>query len=416
MQARDGAEGKHTVVDFDFIDGNNPKEVRLPGVHIRWTRLNDAAKGKGIGVWIYRQLIDWADRQGLPVYSDFAISPEAQPIYGALARRGYNVEQINPHVKGSDGFIRNQKYQPIFRISRTGVEADYDAAPPPRDDYQIDGPTLRERQTRIDEQRARQEAYDKLKPVEQVLVDDPDLPIMTDYGQPMFSRGGPQKRQYRATQLFQDARAEAEAAREMRKGFEAAARCAARHGAGGAVRGVTGGAMYVGITGNAVMMGHALGLTAAIPIGITAAPILARSANPRRYAEGRLAAAEASLRDAEARYFREGNVRGERAGLDAPASYDTPQGEPLWDNVDTSRRAGDTAQFAAPETPWQASEAELQNPGLAPEPTTFSAPGGGTTPEGGRVPPAPPSLKPQARPTDYSQDIARLFDMPEDDQ
>lgn len=176
LQAGKGAEGGRTGIDFDYIDGSNPQETRLPGVYLRLTRINDGAKNTGAGLWLYRQLIDWADRRGVPVFSDFSISADAQHIYPALERRGYRVEQIKPAAKDpEDGSLVNVNFEPIFRVSRTGLEEAFDAAPFPRDDYQIDGPTLRERQAAVDEARKRQKAYDELDPVEQALRDEPDM-------------------------------------------------------------------------------------------------------------------------------------------------------------------------------------------------------------------------------------------------
>lgn len=60
------------------IDGYDSQDPRLPGVYIRYTSVHRDAKGTGIGTWLYRQLIDWADEQGLPVYSDASVSAAAR--------------------------------------------------------------------------------------------------------------------------------------------------------------------------------------------------------------------------------------------------------------------------------------------------------------------------------------------------
>lgn len=152
-------QGGPTTIYFDLVDGSNPKDTRLPGVHLRFSRVNDALKGQGAAVWFYRQIIDWAGRRGLPTYSDFSVSPEAQSIYKALERRGYRVEQINRYVPDSDGAMVNRNFLPIFRVSETGAESRYDAAPLPREDYQIGSPQgLRDRIAEGDARAAESEA------------------------------------------------------------------------------------------------------------------------------------------------------------------------------------------------------------------------------------------------------------------
>jgi DNA-directed RNA polymerase specialized sigma24 family protein len=424
LQAGKGAEGGRTGIDFDLIDGSNPKETRLPGVYLRLTRINDGAKNTGAGVWLYRQLIDWADRQGLPVYSDFSISPDAQRVYPSLERRGYSVEQINAAARDpDDGSLVNVNFQPIFRISRTGIEEAYSAAPPPREDYRVDGPTLRERQQELEARLKAEEEYHNLSAAEKAERDDPDAS--------MYS-GGWRRRGMTMREMMEQARAEAESAKEMRKGSEAAARCAARHGIQQASRAsiITAGVIAESTPG--AMLGQVLGLSLAVPLGVTLAPVLSRAANPRRYAEGRLAAAAQSLAEAEARRGRMGAEMGARAGLDAPTTYNDMQGEPLWDNVDTSRRAGDQVPPADNSIPMQSQSNANQyhNPersgvasGLVPSPmadqtpTTFQAPGGtALTPDlKVSIAPASAGTKPRSQQTD-AQVLADLFNMPEGDQ
>lgn len=268
--------GQKTGVDFDLIDGSDPKETRLPGVHIRLTGLADEARGKGVGVWLYRQIVDWADRQGLPVYSDFSISPEAQNIYPALERRGYRVEQIAPFARDVDGGIVNVDFKPIFRISRTGAEDHYESAPPPREDYQIDGPTLRERIQVVEEARAREEAYHALSPAEQAIADDPKM---------LFSVNRPEdgkSERISARDLLARTEEDKTQAAEMSKAFEAAARCAARNAATQVLRSVPTAASFVTLRATAAAalpsadaaIGQVLGLSAAIPLGITGAPVI----------------------------------------------------------------------------------------------------------------------------------------------
>ncbi len=277
LQAGTGVDGGPTRIDFDLIDGSNPKDTRLPGVHVRFSRVNDGARGAKVGVWLYRQLIEWADRRGLPVYSDgLTVSADAQRVYAALERRGYSVERVGRVQHDTDGALISLTGDPIFRASiRDVIDEPLTGAPLPREDYQIDGPTLRDRQKLIDEQLAREEEYNNLSPTKQILQDKPDE---------KFTFGQRGRDRITAAKLHEDALVEAEGAREARKAMEAAARCAARHGVAQAARGAS--YITMGWTPQAAAsagLGQVTGMALAIPFGITAAPVVARNANPVRY-------------------------------------------------------------------------------------------------------------------------------------
>jgi hypothetical protein len=373
LQAKPGAEGGPSYIWFDLRDGSNPKDA-YPGVHLRVTGINKGAKSQRIGIWFYRQMVEWADRRGLPVYSDHvSVSVEAQRMYQALQRRGYKVERVSPDAyKDADGdYISPDLTTPVYRVSvkdRAAITEELTGAPRPEGDYQIDGVTLRDRQAVIDEQIKLQEEYDKASPGEQALMDDPGM---------KFSIRDPNRRFITARDMLDQSYFETEAAREMRKGFEAAARCAARHGAGQTVRGVSYG---VFLTGNSAMLGQALGLAAAIPAGITVAPILARAGNPRLYERRRL--------QAEA----PGYLAGIDAGLDAPTSFEAPEG---------GENASDLAFQAGEDRDW-AYDLE-ETPSLDEVPVSE----GGVKP-GQAIPADAPA--PEAGDTVAGGDLARLFD------
>ncbi|GIK48039.1 MAG: hypothetical protein BroJett013_07360 [Alphaproteobacteria bacterium] len=431
-----GGEGGPTRIEFDLVDGADPQDTRLPGLHIAFSRVNDAAKGRGVGTWFYRQLIEWADRRGLPVYSDStSVSVDAQKVYRKLETMGYVVERVSArtHVDPEDGAIVSFDGAPVFRISkRSEIDVALEGAPLPRDDYQIDGPSLRERQQRIEDQRKRMEEYSHLDPVEQALRDEPDMHF--SYGRrPVLRRKlermnlphpfvgavdvirNPNKADIEAmlseqrrrdvqsvrwgvdqdgqliiwdgTQathamvgesvggrfvrdgviehalevdavlstaagvregriggydpasvaqelgismetarrmLERDGKLAAreavaivregeQTAREMEKGFDAAARCAIRHGGSLGTSAILVG-RGVG-SGTAIGTGHVLGMVAGIPGGWAASHLLARDADPRGYAEMR--ARMAGMRGADA-----ARRAGEAAGLDAPSNYE----------------------------------------------------------------------------------------------
>lgn len=140
-------------IDFDLVLGgkrqNDPSapEARRDGVYIRWTAVPDALRNSGLGTWLYRQLIDWAHRQGLDVYSDISIGKSAWKLYtNRLPDLGYEVQQINAAAFDAAGqAYETYSMEPAWVIRQSGQEAPYEHAPIPRNDYQIDGPTIKER-------------------------------------------------------------------------------------------------------------------------------------------------------------------------------------------------------------------------------------------------------------------------------
>lgn len=65
-------------------------------VRIKSSHVNEANRGQGNGVDLYKTLIDDAHAKGLHVISDNTVSESAQHVYEALKRRGYDVRQ-NPN-------------------------------------------------------------------------------------------------------------------------------------------------------------------------------------------------------------------------------------------------------------------------------------------------------------------------------
>mgnify|MGYP002621959286 FL=1 len=391
LQAGTGADGGPTRMDFDLIDGSNPKETRLPGVHLAFTRVNDGAKGQGVGVWFYRQIIEWADRQRLPVYSDsLSVSREAQRIYAALEKRGYKVERVADTMRDpDDGALISVDGRPVYRVSlRDPIAEPLEGAPLPHGDYRIDGETLRDRQARFDEAKRRQAEYDALPPAEQALRDDPEM---------MFSMGPARRRMY-AREAMENARREQETARRVALGAQAAAKCAARHGVSWATA-----AAPVTLQSTAYSaLGRGLGLAASVPAGIAAAPILA---NRARW---------------DADPIGQGIMAGRRAGLEA--GLDDPSHDP-------DRVAGEGVSLKDVAAP---SGTALDGPPVAPPlsvenpsrnlMTDFHAPPEAFEGRLGFSPPSARDLKLQdavETDPDPARDLIQLFDQlvnPEPDQ
>ena len=68
-------------------------DIRDDGVHILNAEVKMESRGQGEGLRLYQALVDKALDQGLTVYSDATVQPEAARIYEALKRRGYDVKQ-----------------------------------------------------------------------------------------------------------------------------------------------------------------------------------------------------------------------------------------------------------------------------------------------------------------------------------
>ena len=330
LGAQAGDMRGRTGLEFDFIDGANPKEARRPGVHLRFTRVNDALKGMGVGTWLYRHLIDWADRQGLPVYSDAIVSDDAQGVYARLEELGYRVEGPARRKRDGDGHV-TLSGEPMFVVSPRDVQTELSGAPPPRDDYQIDGPGLRERLAQEPDdgvRESRAEEYDKMSPVEQALADNPDMTLATESGE------------VPARQLIEMSVAAQKHAQAMREGVQAAVRCAMRHGASAVT---TRGAAAL----SEVFAGHGLAAAAALPGAISAGSAVGEDRNARALAQDKVLNTQAGLPIGRSRAER-GDYMG-RPPTEAE-TYVTPEGmglEPPDAPVDPNAQRADEERMVA---------------------------------------------------------------------
>ncbi|EIZ87143.1 hypothetical protein WYO_0180 [Methylobacterium sp. GXF4] len=76
-------------------------DIRDNGVFVTGSYLHSADRGKGYGVRMYEQLAKIAQERGVPLVSDYDLSPEAKRMYDRLAARGYDVEYA-PGMRGPD--------------------------------------------------------------------------------------------------------------------------------------------------------------------------------------------------------------------------------------------------------------------------------------------------------------------------
>ena len=81
----------------------------------------EGMRGQGNGTAMYKAALDWAQKNGIKsVQSDATITRDAERVYEALARQGYNVER-NPDAYFSQGFLRHQ-VDPVYQV-RIGDQA-----------------------------------------------------------------------------------------------------------------------------------------------------------------------------------------------------------------------------------------------------------------------------------------------------
>ena len=380
LQEHPDARDYNAGIDFDVVEGGksaadpSAPEGRRDGLYIRWTSVPDALQGAGIGSWLYRQVIDWAHRRGLNVYSDTSLTEKSWPMYDRLKEYGYEVEQISATTR--DPLTKTRESindEPIFEIRRSYEEKPYDAAEHPVEDYQIDGPTLRERQQRIDDQRAREDAYQKKSPIEQALADEPEMKLSMGRGRSVKAS--------EAIEMSVEAQREAVA---KKKAFEAAVRCAARHGGSMAAR------SFVTLAGRGAtqaasasqLLGQGLGLTLSGPAAYAASHLARQNADPRGYAADRARMQAINVQDTERKFERGAHNAALASGMEAPSSYEEPMGGQSVSDLANApgEDSGDVSQPLAthpsidPETP--AEQRRLQTDPLQ----TYPTPSVGETP------------------------------------
>src|SRR5690606_1991709 len=90
-------------------------------------RVVESARGQGAGVLLYRTAIQWAEARGLTFASDQAVSRNAQRVYEALARRGYEVRR-NP-AAASDAGGELVASEPVFVVRSPAAGRVPDPAP-----------------------------------------------------------------------------------------------------------------------------------------------------------------------------------------------------------------------------------------------------------------------------------------------
>lgn len=129
---RDVGDGLYEIRSPDGkLLGNALIDEDGPALTIRGVELDSGARGQGIGMAVYQQILDRAFREGKTLASDSEVTTDAARVYDAIERRGYTVKR-NPAAKlGEDGKWRTPDESPVFEVTKAPVaQPTSDAAQP----------------------------------------------------------------------------------------------------------------------------------------------------------------------------------------------------------------------------------------------------------------------------------------------
>ena len=111
----------HVEASYDLPEGKGG--VSAQKLADRWelsSGLDDALRGRGLGVRAYMSVIGNLFTRGVPVVtSDIVVSPDAAKVYDNLEKRGFHVVR-NPSVVREDGQIMStERGKPVFEVHQT---------------------------------------------------------------------------------------------------------------------------------------------------------------------------------------------------------------------------------------------------------------------------------------------------------
>jgi GNAT superfamily N-acetyltransferase len=129
MKVETYKSGKQDKVRITVRNPNKQKQdpayieadVLPDALQLRWTLVAEQWVGAGLGVRMYAKLADYAHAKGLPLISDTAVSPDAQRMYTALAKRGYTVVSNPEAFAAKDSTLRLPKEAKdpwVYRVTK----------------------------------------------------------------------------------------------------------------------------------------------------------------------------------------------------------------------------------------------------------------------------------------------------------
>jgi hypothetical protein len=122
--------GQHTVA---LPSGTGELLAQENGNYLQVKRADvvPGERGKGNSQAMMATLADIAVERGLTLASDFSVSPDAQRVYEALSKKGFEVKE-NPNSPGVNGSkVSNHPRIPVYEVSRPAATATITAEPTP---------------------------------------------------------------------------------------------------------------------------------------------------------------------------------------------------------------------------------------------------------------------------------------------
>jgi GNAT superfamily N-acetyltransferase len=117
IQRSERSMGK--TLRFNFGEGQSgviEGKLLSDGFYIRNVELDEALRGQGLGGQMYETLLDWANKKGVPVFSDNYVSPEAHRAWSSLRRRGHSIRDMARDAQKDEfGGYYSEQGEPIFR-------------------------------------------------------------------------------------------------------------------------------------------------------------------------------------------------------------------------------------------------------------------------------------------------------------
>lgn len=102
-------DGGKQVGAVDYSEDEHAVRMKYPQVEV-------SEQGKGLGVGAYQKIADYALAKGKDIWSDRAVTTQAQSLYDAMERRGYTVER-NPDFMHTPDSKISKDGKPLYKIT-----------------------------------------------------------------------------------------------------------------------------------------------------------------------------------------------------------------------------------------------------------------------------------------------------------
>lgn len=106
--------GSGKKVGFSEIEESD-KAVTMRVIKIE----DEASQGKGYALSAYRDMIDYAMKNGKTFESDKEVSASARKVYDRLEKQGYKIERSTDVTEDNYGRLYSKNKGPVFRVTGT---------------------------------------------------------------------------------------------------------------------------------------------------------------------------------------------------------------------------------------------------------------------------------------------------------